>query len=479
MQPYKLLLLFCSLLCSLELTAQTNRNSERQTKHIDFNLFSGILLKSTNISNRSEKNNKAKQEKLPVEILLAPEKFNFLSPTPFLSFSCGWNEADDASNNSQLYIRFSENGINWNKWIELTADEHYEKNNYTNVSNIVYTAASQKYYQVKIVSNINKKGNIIEYLFLNFFSPGNKKQNDEVIAQTPELPTPAGTNITCSCALPSFVNRAGWSCPQISWGTSTTNVTHLIVHHSAGVNTSTDWGAVVLSIWNAHVNTNGYSDIGYNWLIDPNGVIYEGRYKSSIENTTGAHFCGTNGATMGVCMLGNFMEQSATANAKNALVRLLSWKVCQRNIDPLATSLHTGSNLTINTISGHRQGCATLCPGDYLFTDLPAIRTAVQSYCENGCTLTPLVAVDGLEFLSITPNPFTGNAFINMKLTSVKTVSYKITGTDGRLYYAGTEKNYSGTQSIELSGTQYLPKGIYIVQVWINKQSVSHQLVKQ
>ncbi|MFN7929681.1 MAG: hypothetical protein U0Y68_17395 [Blastocatellia bacterium] len=50
---------------------------------------------------------------------------------------------------------------------------------------------------------------------------------------------------------------------------------HLLVHHTANANTATDWAAVVRAIWSFHIFTNGWSDIGYNYLIDPN-VIYEG-----------------------------------------------------------------------------------------------------------------------------------------------------------------------------------------------------------
>ncbi|MBP6687750.1 MAG: N-acetylmuramoyl-L-alanine amidase, partial [Lacibacter sp.] len=444
------LLSFCCFV--LFTAAQTKRKSENYFEYINFQELRSAKLQVKQVINLAAEKNRAKQTTKPVEVLFAIKKLKLAAVAPFLAFSCGWNEMDDAANNSQLFIRFSADSTHWNEWLEIKQDEDYEKTKYSRVSTIIYANADQRYYQLKVISNKEKKGNVIGYLFLNFFSPGKKTESEagNVVLPT-EQPRPFGTTITCNCALPSFTNRAGWNCPQQSWNPSSTTVTHLIVHHSAGVNTSSDFAATVLSIWNTHTTTNGYTDIAYNWLIDPNGVIYEGRYKSSTDNITGAHFCGTNGGTMGVCMLGTYTTETATSAAKNSLIRLLSWKVCERNIDPLATLFHSSSNLNINTISGHRQGCATECPGTLLYADLQAIRTSVQNYCQNGCILTPVVEIDGLESFSLSPNPATGSTWLKIKLNAVKTVQYKIISTDGKTYYTSSLQKWSGVQTVELN----------------------------
>ncbi|NDC78768.1 MAG: hypothetical protein EBZ67_12980, partial [Chitinophagia bacterium] len=143
-------------------------------------------------------------------------------------------------------------------------------------------------------------------------------------------------------------------------------------------NTSSDWPAVVLSIWNSHVNTNGWADIGYNYLIDPLGRLYEGR--GGGDNVTGAHFCGTNGGTMGTCMLGTYTTTSISDTARRMLTRILAWKACGSNINPTGSSWHTSSARNLNHVSGHRDGCATECPGDMTYAELPALRTAVANH---------------------------------------------------------------------------------------------------
>lgn len=201
----------------------------------------------------------------------------------------------------------------------------------------------------------------------------------------------ASASVATSVNKPTVVFRIEWGCPDgqgSRWTPQYTTVTHLIVHHSAGTNSSSDWAATVRGIWTFHSLTNnggrGWGDIGYNYLIDPNGIIYEGR--GGGDNVIGAHFSCQNGGTMGVCMLGTFTSVSPTAAALTSLRRLLAWKAEQRGIDPLGTNYHAGTRLILPTISGHRHGnpavpqyaCTrTSCPGDNLYAQLAVIRTNV------------------------------------------------------------------------------------------------------
>jgi uncharacterized protein (TIGR03437 family) len=139
----------------------------------------------------------------------------------------------------------------------------------------------------------------------------------------------------------------------------------------------------VRSIWILHVQGNGWNDIGYNYLIDPNGVIYEGR--AGGEGVIGAHFSGVNTGTLGVCLLGTFSQTPATVSSVDSLRRLLSWQVAKWKLDPSGQSVHRSSGLTLNTISGHRDAGlstsasgSTECPGNALYSYLPELRQRVS-----------------------------------------------------------------------------------------------------
>ncbi len=195
------------------------------------------------------------------------------------------------------------------------------------------------------------------------------------------------------------VSRTAWGCPEgqnaSQWSPQYTTVTHFIVHHTATPNNDADWAARVRSIWNYHTNTLGWGDIGYNYLIDPNGVIYEGR--AGGDRSIGAHFSCMNSKTMGIALIGTFSSVNPSNNAMNSLKNLLAWKATTLNIDPDGWGYHNPSALTMWNISGHRDGnssangcpSGTTCPGDVLYNLLPNIRADVAVQIIPTATPTP------------------------------------------------------------------------------------------
>lgn len=455
------------------------RNSEKASEKIDFSKGSLFTMKVKEFVNISSTTHKVRNKQEAASFRLFPQKIPLKKITPFLSFFCTWDEVNNDHNNTIVHVRFSTNNSEWDEWIEMKPDEHLMENPNRFIGQLQYQNKKYQYYQVDITTNLSKKGQLLNRLYLNFFSPGNDPSvTGRVNPST--TPTTANRPNACNAPLPSFVSRAAWGATQV-WSPSVTMVTHLIVHHAAGTNTSSDWGAVVLAIWNFHTTPTssggaGYSDIGYNWLVAPNGVLYEGRYNSSTSNIQGAHFCGTNGNTMGVCMLGDYTNITITAAARTTLVQVLGWKACERIIDPLATSFHANSGLTINNISGHRDGCATQCPGNTFYPDLPGVRIDVKNYLDG---FTPVSTIDGLEEFSISPNPVLTSAFIKLKFNTAKEIQYRILSADGRIVFQSAIQKVNGVFQQEINGLKELPAATYTLQLWVNKQMTSKQLIKQ
>ncbi len=207
---------------------------------------------------------------------------------------------------------------------------------------------------------------------------------------SPSKPNLLATQI-CSCPQPNYCDRSCWcpngDCPPPTAYTPTVP-SHLIVHHSAGGNSSNNYPGVVAYYWDLHVNTNGWSDIGYNWLIDPNGQIYEGRGSGN----TGAHFSCLNSGTLGICLIGDYRSTQPSTNSLQALSDLLLYESCSNNIDPADSSIHNSSQLVLRHISGHRDanpanvGCpsGTVCPGQVVYDKLDSIAIA---FAQDNCLL--------------------------------------------------------------------------------------------
>jgi hypothetical protein len=166
------------------------------------------------------------------------------------------------------------------------------------------------------------------------------------------------------------------------------NVHVAFVHHTAGSNsyTASQSAGIVRAIYLYHVQGNGWNDIGYNFLVDKYGQIFEGRYGGMTRAVIGAHAMGFNVGSAGVAVIGNYGSATLTPAARTALVSLLAWRLDLAHVDPVSRVVRVstgnpryppGTAVTLNAISAHRDTYPTSCPGTNLYGQLPAIRTAV------------------------------------------------------------------------------------------------------
>ena len=84
-----------------------------------------------------------------------------------------------------------------------------------------------------------------------------------------------------------------------------------------------------------HVQGNGWNDIGYNFLVDRFGTVYEGRFGGVDRNVVGAHAQGFNTGSVGVALLGTYGDAPSKA-AQDAIARLLAWRLDLAHVDPTA-----------------------------------------------------------------------------------------------------------------------------------------------
>jgi hypothetical protein len=157
-----------------------------------------------------------------------------------------------------------------------------------------------------------------------------------------------------------------------------------VVHHTAGSNsyTAAQSAAIVRGIEVYHVKGNGWNDIGYNFLVDRYGQVFEGRYGGVEKNVIGAHAEGFNTGSAGVAVLGTYSSAAPPAVARTALANLLAWRLDVAHVDPLSSvtwasggnaRFPSGVPVVLRTISGHRDTGFTSCPGAAFYAQLGAI----------------------------------------------------------------------------------------------------------
>jgi len=186
---------------------------------------------------------------------------------------------------------------------------------------------------------------------------------------------------------PAIVPRSGWNADErIRRGQpSFAPVLRLaLVHHTAGANgySAAQSPAIVRAIQLYHVQGNGWNDIGYNFLVDRFGQVFEGRYGGIERNVVGAHAEGFNTGSVGVALLGEYGSLAVAQKARDALATLLAWRLDVAHVDPATTlSFISGGNarfpaglpVFLRTVSGHRDTGFTDCPGNELYELLTAL----------------------------------------------------------------------------------------------------------
>jgi hypothetical protein len=201
----------------------------------------------------------------------------------------------------------------------------------------------------------------------------------------------AGTPARAQAApgAPPIIPREAWGADQCKPRTVPAygEVQVGFVHHTVDANDygPQDSAAMVLAICRYHRDTNGWRDIGYNFLVDRYGQVFEGRAGGVDQPVVGAQAQGYNGVSTGVANLGTFTDVAQTPESVHATAQLLAWKlslhgvpvtgeVTVRSAGGPTNRYAAGRDVTFARIAGHRDADVTACPGDALFAQLPQIR---------------------------------------------------------------------------------------------------------
>ncbi|MFH9855484.1 peptidoglycan recognition protein [Streptomyces althioticus] len=232
-------------------------------------------------------------------------------------------------------------------------------------------------------------------------------------------PSPEPTAPPSTMPQPPVTSRADWGADESkSPDPSEYNaeVKAVFVHHTDGANDydCAESPAIVRGIYAYHTEVNGWNDVGYNFLVDKCGTVFEGRKGGIDRPVLGAHTYGFNRESAGIAVLGTHVTGAASDAALASVARVTAWKLGQYGADPagsvqltagatqtnyFGTAFTAGEQYTFHRVSGHRDGFLTQCPGDALYAQLPTVRTWAAG------------PVDGLRIVSLTDATAKGSTY--------------------------------------------------------------------
>jgi len=188
--------------------------------------------------------------------------------------------------------------------------------------------------------------------------------------------------------MPGLLYRRAWGPdPRLRNGRPVYNdrIRQVHVHHTVNSNDyrRADVPGMIRAMYRYHTRSLGWSDIGYNFLVDRFGRLWEGRAGGPRRAVRGAHTLGFNHASVGVAAIGNFETKRVGKPMIRALVRVAAWKLDAGNGRPRRTiwirsdgsdRYPDGRLVELPTIDGHRDTNETACPGRHLYRALPMVR---------------------------------------------------------------------------------------------------------
>jgi hypothetical protein len=199
---------------------------------------------------------------------------------------------------------------------------------------------------------------------------------------------------TTNAGPPAIIPRAAWGADRCKPRTAPSfgNVQMAFVHHTVSLNnySRSQSAAVVLGVCLFHRNGNGWNDMGYNFLVDRYGQVFEGRAGGIDQPVVGAQAGGFNVPSTGVSVIGDFSRVVPPKAAMTALARLLAWKLSIHGVPAKgrttvtsgggsSTAYRAGTLVTLQRVSGHRDADVTACPGRALYRQMPALRKRVAN----------------------------------------------------------------------------------------------------
>ncbi|MDQ1642406.1 MAG: hypothetical protein QOJ90_1757 [Actinomycetota bacterium] len=249
----------------------------------------------------------------------------------------------------------------------------------------VYAGPSDGY-QVRVDV---RSGSLPADIKVNLVDPGTSRADGTVGTAGP------AASASAEAARPTIYSRKDWGADESLRSGPPTYMSTIkagFVHHTAGTNgySAADVPRIIRGVYAYHTLSNGWSDIGYNYLVDRFGRLWEGRWGGIDRAVKGAHTGGFNQDTFAVSAIGDYGKVAAPAAMTGAIARLMAWKLGRYYRNPKGTTVLTseghgtsryaaGVKVTVNVISGHRDMGFTECPGQYLYAKIPTIRSVVAS----------------------------------------------------------------------------------------------------
>ncbi len=295
-----------------------------------------------------------------------------------------WNQSSNEG--AQIEMR-TKNGSTWTEWRKIEADQREGKENTEANKSILAIADSIEDIQYRLTlsgSKTDPSATVdLSQSSLSVIDSRSKTSASQNILQ--QLGSVFMPKVSASTSQPRIISRAEWGSPEPNsseWTPTYHKLNRVIVHHTA-TGESSDSYADVRAIWQYHARNLGWGDIGYNYIIDSKGNIFQGRYydhdyarRYQVE-VQGGHAYYNNENTVGISLIGDYRYKTLSDPAYTSLSQMIGYKLAPYRIDP------AGTGPLGDAVVGHYQVGQTSCPGTNVISQMDRIKRNASDYYKN------------------------------------------------------------------------------------------------
>ncbi len=359
------------------------------------------------------------------------------APAPFVLAGVGWRGPEGA----RIELRTQNPGRGWSPWFLASVLGHgpdLPRLGTPTIGEPIWTGLAR---QIQLRSS-----EPVRDVRLHFVATATAPPASAAATFPPAQPVlPAGPG------QPPIIARKAWAHGAKSATPGYGTVKLAFVHHTDNANgySAAEVPAMLLAIYQFHRFVRGWGDIGYNFVIDRFGRIWEARRGGIDAAVIGAQAGGYNAVSTGVAVLGTYMDVVPSQAAIGALEHLLAWKLSLHGVpthghirvevnpaDAFYTPFPPGAHVSLPRVAGHRDGDSTDCPGNAFYARLPAIRPRIDQLAKSPARLTIKAAGPGVVSgtLSLLHGPPLGGVPVEvqqLRRSTPITVTTATTAADG------------------------------------------------
>lgn len=298
----------------------------------------------------------------------------------FNAVAARWDATLFENSDVLLFLRTSRDNRGWSPWSTVEPENDAASNTGTNFGNLLIKRGAYMQYRVQLTAPARGKLPDVSSISFTFIDS----------REGPETRGAASGVAYAAEIGPRVISRTQWGAEEQlrfdgngreTWGRQYTRPSKAIIHETVTLNHDPNPAATVRAIYYYHAVTRGWSDIGYNFLVDNQGRIYEGR--AGGENVVGGHARCFNWGTIGIAALGEYNSARPSLAMIRAIEDILVWKFRANKINPYGHGvLGSYAPRDIPNFAAHVDldgmcGNSHQDPGKNLYSQFPSIRRNV------------------------------------------------------------------------------------------------------